>query len=206
MAQALGPIFDPGFSDSSFGFRPGRSAHGALRRIQTHIADGYRIAVDLDLAKFFDTVQHDILMARVGRKVRDKRLLALIGEYLRAGVRVGDTLEATVIGTPQGGPCRPCWPISFWMTWTRNSGRFMGAYKAPIGVAHAFLVGARVVLGKQVQTQRHMAAAGQRRHWDLRLLAYSGARLPLIPRQACHPFQGKAATDSTARLPPRQRR
>lgn len=107
IAQVLGPIFDPGFSDSSFGFRPGRSAHGALRRVQTDIGDGYRIAVDLDLAKFFDTVQHDALMARVGRKVRDKRLLALIGEYLRAGVLVGDTLDATVIGTPQGGPLSP---------------------------------------------------------------------------------------------------
>ncbi len=107
IAQVLGPIFDPGFSDSSFGFRPGRSAHGALRRVQAHIGDGYRIAVDLDLAKFFDTVQHDVLMARVSRKVRDKRLLALIGEYLRAGVLVGDTIEATDIGTPQGGPLSP---------------------------------------------------------------------------------------------------
>ena len=107
IAQVLGPIFDPGFSDASFGFRPGRSAHGALRRVQAHIGDGYRIAVDLDLAKFFDNVQHDVLMARVGRKVRDKRLLALIGEYLRAGVLVGGTLEATEIGTPQGGPLSP---------------------------------------------------------------------------------------------------
>jgi RNA-directed DNA polymerase len=107
IAQVLGPIFDPGFSDASFGFRPGRSAHGALRRVQAHIGDGYRIAVDLDLAKFFDTVQHDVLMARVGRKVHDKRLLALIGAYLRAGVLVGETLEATAIGTPQGGPLSP---------------------------------------------------------------------------------------------------
>jgi len=107
IAQVLGPLFDPGFSDSSFGFRPGRSAHGALRRVQAHTGDGYRIAVDLDLAKFFDTVQHDVLMARVSRKVRDKRLLALIGEYLRAGVLVGDTIEATDIGTPQGGPLSP---------------------------------------------------------------------------------------------------
>ena len=77
IAQVLGPIFDPGFSDASFGFRPGRSAHGALRQVQTYIGEGYRIAVDLDLAKFFDNVQHDVLMARVGRKVRDKRLLKL---------------------------------------------------------------------------------------------------------------------------------
>jgi RNA-directed DNA polymerase len=107
IAQVLGPIFDPGFSDASFGFRPGRSAHGALRRVQTYLGEGYRIAVDLDLAKFFDNVQHDVLMARVGRKVRDKRLLKLIGRYLRAGVLVGETLQATEIGTPQGGPLSP---------------------------------------------------------------------------------------------------
>ena len=107
IAQVLGPLFDPGFSDSSYGFRPGRSAHGALRRVQTYIGDGYRIAVDLDLAKFFDNVQHDVLMARVGRKVRDKRLLKLIGKYLRAGVLVGETIQATEIGTPQGGPVTP---------------------------------------------------------------------------------------------------
>ena len=107
IAQVMGPLFDPGFSESSFGFRPGRSAHGALRQVQRFIGEGYRIAVDLDLAKFFDTVQHDVLMARVARKVRDKRLLALIGRYLRAGVLVGESIQATVIGTPQGGPLSP---------------------------------------------------------------------------------------------------
>jgi RNA-directed DNA polymerase len=107
IAQVMGPLFDPGFSESSFGFRPGRSAHGALRQVQRFIGGGYRIAVDLDLAKFFDNVQHDVLMARVVRKVRDKRLLALIGRYLRAGVLVGESIQATVIGTPQGGPLSP---------------------------------------------------------------------------------------------------
>jgi RNA-directed DNA polymerase len=107
IAQVMGPLFDPGFSESSFGFRPGRSAHGALRQVQRFIGEGDRIAVDLDLAKFFDTVQHDVLMARVARKVRDKRLLALIGRYLRAGVLVGESIQATVIGTPQGGPLSP---------------------------------------------------------------------------------------------------
>ncbi len=107
IAQVLAPIFDPGFSASSFGFRPGRCAHGALRQVQRFIGEGYRIAVDLDLAKFFDNVQHDVLMARVARKVNDKRLLALIGRYLRAGVLVGESIQATVLGTPQGGPLSP---------------------------------------------------------------------------------------------------
>ena len=78
IAQVLTPLFDCGFSESSFGFRPGRCAHGALRQVQRHIRAGYCIAVDLDLERFFDRVQHDVLLERVGRKVRDKRLLALI--------------------------------------------------------------------------------------------------------------------------------
>lgn len=107
IAQVMGPIFDPGFSDSSFGFRPGRSAHGALRQVQSHIKAGHRVAVDLDLAKFFDHVQHDVLMARVARKIRDQRLLALVGKYLRAGVLVGERIQVTAIGTCQGGPLSP---------------------------------------------------------------------------------------------------
>ena len=107
IAQVLGPIFDCHFSASSFGFRPGRSAHGALRQVQGYIKAGYRVAVDLDLAKFFDNVQHDVLMARVASKIRDKRLLALIGRYLRAGVMVGEDLQPTELGTPQGGPLSP---------------------------------------------------------------------------------------------------
>jgi len=107
IAQVMTPIFDPQFSESSFGFRPKRSAHGAVKQVQAYLKAGYRIAVDLDLAKFFDNVQHDILMARVARGVGDKRLLALIGRYLRAGVRIGERFEPSEVGTPQGGPLSP---------------------------------------------------------------------------------------------------
>jgi RNA-directed DNA polymerase len=107
IGQVLTPIFDPGFSESSFGFRPGRSAHGAVRQVQRYIGEGYRFAVDLDLEKFFDRVNHDVLMARVARKVKDKCLLGLIGRYLRSGVLVGDLIQATELGTPQGGPLSP---------------------------------------------------------------------------------------------------
>jgi len=107
IAQILAPIFDPEFSASSFGFRPQRSAHGALRQVQAYVTAGFRIAVDLDLAKFFDNVDHDILMARVARKVRDKKLLALIGAYLRAGAMVGEEFQPSELGTPQGGPLSP---------------------------------------------------------------------------------------------------
>ena len=107
IAQVLGPLFDPEFSASSFGFRPGRSAHQAVKQIQSYIKAGSKVAVDLDLAKFFDRVNHDALMARVARKVRDKALLRLIGKYLRAGVLVGEGLQPTETGVPQGSPLSP---------------------------------------------------------------------------------------------------
>jgi len=105
--QVLMPIFDPDFSDHSYGFRPGRSAHDAVYQIREYIREGYRVAVDMDLSKFFDTVNHDVLMHRVARKVRDKRVLKLIGKYLRAGVMVNGRLQATRKGVPQGGPLSP---------------------------------------------------------------------------------------------------
>ena len=107
IAQVLTPIFDPSFSESSFGFRPGRNAHQAIRKVQAEFWGGRRIAVDIDLAKFFDTVNHDVLMGLLARTIHDKRLLALIGKYLRAGVWVGEHLEPSEVGTPQGGPLSP---------------------------------------------------------------------------------------------------
>jgi RNA-directed DNA polymerase len=107
IAQVLGPIFDPTFSESSFGFRPGRSAHDAVYQARRYIQQGYTIAVDMDLSKFFDTVQHDVLMHRLARKVRDKRVLRLIGKYLRAGVMIKGRLQHTPLGVPQGGPLSP---------------------------------------------------------------------------------------------------
>jgi len=107
IAQVLTPIFDPGFSEASYGFRPGRSAQDAVRKVRDYIQEGYRIAVDLDLSKFFDTVNHDVLMHRVARRVQDKRLLRLIGKYLRAGVVVSGHLQHTPQGVPQGGPLSP---------------------------------------------------------------------------------------------------
>jgi RNA-directed DNA polymerase len=107
ISQVLGPLFDPGFSESSYGFRPGRSAHGAIRKAREYIRQGTRIAVDTDLSKFFDTVEHDVLMARIARKVRDKSVLRLIGLYLRAGVQIKGRLHPTKRGVPQGGPLSP---------------------------------------------------------------------------------------------------
>jgi len=107
IAQVLQPIFDPHFSESSFGFRLRRSAHNAVHQVRDFIRTGYRVAVDADLSKFFDTVDHDVLMCRVARRVRDKRVLRLIGRYLRAGVEINGRLEDTRKGVPQGGPLSP---------------------------------------------------------------------------------------------------
>jgi RNA-directed DNA polymerase len=105
--QILNPIFDPIFSESSYGFRPGRSAHQAILKAKEYIAEGRRWVVDLDLEKFFDKVNHDILMSRVARKVKDKHILLLIRKYLQAGIMIGGIETIREEGTPQGGPLSP---------------------------------------------------------------------------------------------------
>lgn len=107
LLQVLQPVFDPTFSDSSFGFRPGRSAHQALDRAREHIAAGHRWVVDMDLEKFFDRVNHDVLMSRLARRIKDKRILRLIRRYLQAGMMAGSVVSQRTEGTPQGGPLSP---------------------------------------------------------------------------------------------------
>jgi len=107
LLQALTPIFDPQFSEHSYGFRPGRSAQDAVRAAQEYAQEGKEWVVDIDITKFFDHVHHDILMGRIGQVIRDKRVLGLIGKYLRRGAMVDGLVEASVEGTPQGGPLSP---------------------------------------------------------------------------------------------------
>jgi RNA-directed DNA polymerase len=107
IAQVLTPIFDPDFSDNSFGFRPRRNGQQAVKQVHGIIKEGRRIAVDVDLCKFFDRVNHDLLMTMLGRKINDKRLLQLIGRYLRAGAVDNQLFSETREGVPQGGPLSP---------------------------------------------------------------------------------------------------
>jgi len=107
IAQALTPLFELQFSAQSYGFRPGRSAHQAIQQAQEYVQTGYEWVVDIDLEKFFDRVNHDMLMARVAREVKDKRVLKLIRAYLNSGVMVNGVVLDTEEGTPQGGPLSP---------------------------------------------------------------------------------------------------
>src|SRR5262249_30062853 len=105
--QVLQRQWDPTFSEHSYGFRPGRSAHQAVAQAQKNIAEGYSWVVDLDLEKFFDRVNHDKLMGQIAKRVEDKRLLKLIRAFLNAGVMEGGLVSPSVEGTPQGGPLSP---------------------------------------------------------------------------------------------------
>ena len=107
IAQVLTPIFDPTFSDNSIGFRPNRNGQQAVKQVQSIIKTGRRFAVDVDLSKFFDRVNHDLLMTHLGYKVKDKRLLKLIKRYLRAGVIDNQFYSESREGVPQGGPLSP---------------------------------------------------------------------------------------------------
>jgi RNA-directed DNA polymerase len=105
--QVLEPLHDPTFSGSSYGFRPGRGAHDALRRAREYVADGHGIVVDIDLEKFFDRVDHDVLMSRLARRIGDKRLLGIIRRFLQAGMMANGVCIERHEGTPQGGPLSP---------------------------------------------------------------------------------------------------
>lgn len=107
IAQVLTPLFDPQFSDHSYGFRPKRRGHDAVKKAKTYMAEGYRFVVDLDLEKFFDRVHHDRLMMKIATRVKDKKVLLLIRKYLQAGVMEEGLVKPTVEGTPQGGPLSP---------------------------------------------------------------------------------------------------
>lgn len=107
IAQELNKIYEPVFSDNSYGFRPGRSQHMAIKKAKEYINEGYKWVVDMDLEKYFDTVNHDILMERLSRRIKDKRVLRLIRKYLESGIMINGLEQASEEGVPQGGPLSP---------------------------------------------------------------------------------------------------
>lgn len=107
LQQVLSPLFEPHFSESSYGFRPQRSAHQAVLKARQYVREGRRWVVDIDLEKFFDRVNHDLLMARLARRIKDKRMLRLIRKYLQVGMMSNGLATARREGTPQGGPLSP---------------------------------------------------------------------------------------------------
>jgi retron-type reverse transcriptase len=107
LLQKRQALFDPTFHAQSFGFRPGKSAHDAVRAAQSYVQAGKDWVVDMDITKFFDRVNHDLLINRIGQTIRDQRVLGLMGRYLRAGVMMEGLVQASEEGTPQGGPLSP---------------------------------------------------------------------------------------------------
>ena len=107
ISQVLTPLYEPTFSEHSYGFRPKRNAHQALKKCKEYITEGYSYAVDLDLEKFFDKVNHSKLIEILSRTVKDGRVVSLIHKYLNAGVQMGNNFEASELGVPQGGPLSP---------------------------------------------------------------------------------------------------
>lgn len=182
MHQVLQPVFDPGFSESSYGFRPGRAAHQAVEQARAYVAEGRRWVVDMDLEKFFDRVNHDVLMARVARKVKDKRVLGLIRRYLQAGIMNGGVASPRSEGTPQGGPLSPLLSnilLDDLDKELERRGHAFCRYADDCNIyVRARRSGERVMasvtrwLGKQLKLQVNVAKSAVDRPWKRKFLGY----------------------------------
>lgn len=196
LLQVLSPIFDPTFSDASYGFRPGRSTHQAVQRARTYIATGHRWVVDVDLEKFFDRVNHDVLMARVARRVKDKRGLLLIRRYLQAGMMEGGLVSPRTEGTPQGGPLSPLLSNILLDEWDRElerRGHRFVRYADDCNVyVRSKAAGERVLaslerwLRQRLRLRVNRDKSGVARPWTRKFLGYSvtwdrAARLRVSP-------------------------
>lgn len=182
MLNVLQPHFEPLFSEHSYGFRPGRSAHDALKAAQCFIVEGKDWVVDIDLQSFFDVVNHDILMHRVAQVIRDKRMLKFIGRYLRAGTFENGTVTKSALGVPQGGPLSPLLAniyldaldkelesrgLSF-CRYADDCNIYVGSQKA----AERVFVSITAWIEKQLKVPVNRDKSGNGRPWDRQFLGY----------------------------------
>jgi group II intron reverse transcriptase/maturase len=182
LLRELQAIFDPPFSAHSYGFRPGRSAHDAVRAAQSYVQAGKDWVVDMDITKFFDRVNHDILMARIGQTIRDKRVLRLIGRYLRAGVMIEGVVQASQEGTPQGGPLSPLLANIYLdaldqelegrgLTFSRYA-EDCNIYVSSQRSAERVLVGLTEWIKKHLRLEVHATKSGVGRPWERKFLGF----------------------------------
>jgi len=182
LLQVLTPVFDPQFSEHSYGFRPGRSAQDAVRAAQQYARGGKDWVVDIDISKFFDHVNHDILMGRIGKVIRDKRMLHLMGKYLRRGAMVDGLVEASVEGTPQGGPLSPLLANIYldaldqelerrghsYCRYADDCNIYVGSQAA----AERTLVSIQAWIEKHLRLQVNAAKSGTGRVWERKFLGF----------------------------------
>jgi RNA-directed DNA polymerase len=181
--QVLQPIFEPGFSESSYGFRPERSAQQAVLRAQQYVQEGRRWVVDIDLEKFFDRVNHDILMSRIARQVKDDRVLKLIRRYLEAGLMREGMAQQRREGTPQGGPLSPLLSNILLTDWDRELERRGHAfcryaddcniYVRSKAAGERLLIGLTAFLAKRLKLKVNEAKSACDRPWKRKFLGYS---------------------------------
>lgn len=227
LLQVLQPIYEPGFSESSYGFRPGRSAQQAVLQAQRYVQEGRRWVVDIDLEKFFDRVNHDILMARVARQVKDAQVLKLIRRYLEAGLMRGGVVEARRQGTPQGGPLSPLLSNILLTDWDRElekRGLAFCRYADDCNIyvrsrtaGQRLLAGMTAFLAERLKLRVNEAKSACARPWARKFLGYSltvhrQARLRIAPeslqrltdrvRELVRPGRGRGLAHTIAMLNP----
>lgn len=182
LLQALTPIYDPGFSEHSYGFRPGRSAQDAVRASQGYFREGKRWLVDFDITKFFDHVNHDILLGQIGQTIRDKRVLGLIGKYLRRGAMIEGVVTRSEAGTPQGGPLSPLLANIYLdvldQELERRGHRFCryaddcNIYVSSEAAAERVLVSVRSWIETRLRLEVNAAKSGVGRPWERKFLGF----------------------------------
>jgi group II intron reverse transcriptase/maturase len=203
MLQAMTPIFDPHFSEQSYGFRPGRGPQDAVRAAQKYAQGGKEWVVDLDITKFFDHVNHDILMGRIAEAIRDKRVLHLIGKYLRRGAMVDGLVEASEEGTPQGGPLSPLLANIYLDDLDRELDRRKHSYVRYADDCNIYVgsqaAAERVLASIQAWIEKHLrlkvnaAKSGTGRVWERKFLGFrldQWKRITIAP-ESLERFKGK---------------